>query len=109
MRLPMGFICKWLPSTVKYCVVANLVNLIILCVRIYSPDIVDTETVLDLTGDCRASDSLVILNLVLVTLWVFQVLMSAFARRLLRPPPWLLEPHRNSFFESIRKLTRCFG
>merc|ERR1711957_113807 len=73
MRMLPGFVCKWLPPTVKYCVVANLVNLIILAGRIYSPDIIETEILLDATGDCRASDSLIILHLVLVSLWVFQV------------------------------------
>merc|ERR1712194_971930 len=109
LRLLPGFICKWLPPTVKYCVVANLVNLIVLTGRIYLPDIIETEALLDATGDCSASDSLSTLYLVLVTLWVFQVLLSTLARRFTRPPPWLLEPHRKSWFEGITKFTRCFG
>jgi hypothetical protein len=109
-RLLPGFVCKWLPPTVKYCVVANLVNLIIMGGRIYAPDAIpDTQAILDATGDCRASESLRTLYVVLVCLWVFQVALSSLARRFARPPPWLLEPQRNSLFNGIRKLTQCFG
>lgn len=109
-----GFVCKWLPSTVKYCVVANMVNLSILTGRIYAPDVVIIpeihNEIQDATGDCRASESLVTLYMVLVVLWVFQVALSAYAQRYFRPPPWLMEPQRaGSLFNGIRKLTACFG